>query len=128
MQDKEQNAELNRKIGFRVKTQREQLKLKRSQLAEMAGISDYFMTEIESGRKGCSFTTLCKLSESLHVTTDYLLTGKEPEGNISNIVSMLSTIDDSLISGAEDLLKTYLNTISYIKAKVKSEFKKDSDT
>lgn len=112
----------------RIRDLREDNSLSQKQLAEILGISDYFMTETESGRKGCSFTTLCKLSESLHVTTDYLLTGKEPEGNISNIVSMLSTIDDSLISGAEDLLKTYLNTISYIKAKVKSELKKDSDT
>lgn len=123
MQDKELNAELNRKIGVRVKDQREEMKLKRSELAERVGISEYFLIEIETGRKGCSFITLCKLSEALCITTDYLLTGKDPDGDVTKIVSMLSTVDNELIVGAEDLLKTYLNSISYIKSKIDTNTK-----
>ena len=73
MADKGQNMELNLELGQRVKELREALNLSRKDLAELLDISDYFLVEIELGRRGVSNVTLCKLADALCTTTDYLL-------------------------------------------------------
>ena len=58
MADKGQNMELNLELGQRVKELREALNLSRKDLAELLDISDYFLVEIELGRRGrfkCNF-------------------------------------------------------------------------
>ncbi len=65
--------------------------------------------------------TLCKMSEALCTTTDYLLTGRAELSNISAITSLLAKIDEPLLIGAEMLLKAYINSISFIKAKVNEQ-------
>ena len=65
--------ELNLELGQRVKELREALNLSRKDLAELLDISDYFLVEIELGRRGVSNVTLCKLADALCTTTDYLL-------------------------------------------------------
>ena len=67
--------ELNLELGQRVKELREALNLSRKDLAELLDISDYFLVEIELGRRGVSNVTLCKLADALCTTTDYLLRG-----------------------------------------------------
>lgn len=123
MTSKEQSAKLNYHLGQRVRALRENLKLTRKDMAERLGISEYFVVEIESGRKGVSNVTLCKLAEVLCTTTDYLLTGRSGYTDTTTITAMLTTIDPPLLKGAEDLLKAYLGNISYIKAQVEKSVK-----
>ena len=66
MADKGQNMELNLELGQRVKELREALNLSRKDLAELLDISDYFLVEIELGRRGVSNVTLCKLADALY--------------------------------------------------------------
>ena len=105
-------------FGQRVKQSRENLNLSRKDFAEIIGISEYFLVQIELGKRGASNVTLCKMSEALCTTTDYLLTGRAELSNISAITSLLAKIDEPLLIGAEMLLKAYINSISFIKAKV----------
>ena len=56
--------ELNLELGQRVKELREALNLSRKDLAELLDISDYFLVEIELGRRGVSNVTLCKLADA----------------------------------------------------------------
>ena len=63
-------------FGHRVKQSRENLNLSRKDFAEIIGISEYFLVQIELGKRGVSNVTLCKMSEALCTTTDYLLTGR----------------------------------------------------
>lgn len=51
----------------------------------------------------------------------YLLTGRAELSNISAITSLLAKIDEPLLIGAEMLLKAYINSISFIKAKVNEQ-------
>lgn len=118
MEKKESTIYFNQQFGQRVKALRENLHLTRKELAERLDISDYFMVEIESGRKGTSNITLCNIAEVLCTTIDYLLTGREKFSDVSTVTAMLRTIDEPLVQGAEELLKTYIATVSFVKAKI----------
>ena len=63
-------------FGQCVKQSRENLNLSRKDFAEIIDISEYFLVQIELGKRGVSNVTLCKMSETLCTTTDYLLTGR----------------------------------------------------
>jgi len=110
-------------FGQRVKQSRENLNLSRKDFAEIIDISEYFLVQIELGRRGVSNITLCKMSEALCTSTDYLLTGREGVSDISAITSLLEKVDAPFLIGAELLLKGYINSISFIKAKVEEEAK-----
>jgi len=47
-------------FGQRVKQSRENLNLSRKNFAEIIGISEYFLVQIELGKRGTSNVTLCK--------------------------------------------------------------------
>lgn len=68
-------------IGLRIKAQRELLCMTREELAEKLDITPRFCYDIELGNKGMSLSTLCKLSKTLNISTDYLLFGEEKEDN-----------------------------------------------
>lgn len=109
--------ELNLELGQRVKELREALNLSRKDLAELLDISDYFLAEIELGRRGVSNVTLCKLADALCTTTDYLLRGIHGPSDIKSITALLESVDEPLLHSAERLLKEYINGIHYIRAK-----------
>ena len=91
--------------------------LSRKDLAELLDISDYFLVEIELGRRGVSNVTLCKLADALCTTTDYLLRGIHGPSDIKSITALLESVDEPLLHSAERLLKEYINGIHYIRAK-----------
>ena len=94
--------ELNLELGQRVKELREALNLSRKDLAELLDISDYFLVEIELGRR---------------TTTDYLLRGIHWPSDIKSRTALLESVDEPLLHSAERLLKEYINGIHYIRAK-----------
>lgn len=103
---------LNKQIGQRVRVQREYLGLTREGLCNYVSISPQFLSEIERGVKGVSAETLYKLCEGLGVSADFVLMGKENPTNVSEIVNMLATLDETYLPLAEDLLKTFFKTIA----------------
>ena len=68
-------------VGKRIKTLRLEKKLTREDFAFIADISDKFLYEIESGKKGFSATTLVKISKALKVSMDYIMTGENWKDN-----------------------------------------------
>jgi len=64
-------------IGRRIKKLRDKRKLSRDKFAAMADISDKFLYDIEVSNKGISADTLCRISDVLGVSADWLLRGKE---------------------------------------------------
>lgn len=106
------NTTLNKEIGARVRLQREYLGITREGLCNFVNISPQFLSEIERGVKGVSAETLYKLCEGLGVSADYILMGKENPVDVSMITTTLSTLDKKYIPLAEDLLKTFVKTIS----------------
>jgi len=103
---------LNKKIGERVRSQREYLDITREGLCNYVNISPQFLSEIERGVKGVSAETLYKLCEGLGVSADFILMGKKSISDVSMISRTLSTLDEKYIPLAKDLLKTFFKTIS----------------
>ena len=84
----------NKKVGQRVYELRIKNKYTREYLAEIADISDNFLYEIETGRKGFSAITFYQLSQSLNVTMDYLATGEKPTSESNNISELLMIFNE----------------------------------
>lgn len=103
--------------GKRVLSLREKAKLTREELGEMAGISDRFIYDIETGRKGMSAETVAKLADALCVTTDYILNGTASKQCTNELYDMLSSFNDENRPYAENLLRTFANAINNLEQK-----------
>ena len=71
-------------LGQRLKHRRESLKVTQRQLAESLEVTPQHISAIEQDKWSPSLAILPKLAESLGVSTDYLLSGKE--GIITDII------------------------------------------
>ena len=95
-------------IGMRIRCQREYMGLTREQLAEKIEVTPKFCADIELGVKGMSVPTLCRISETLRISTDYILYGREVTSGQEPIVRMLESCTAVERNFAEQLLKTFL--------------------
>ena len=72
----------NQAIGERIRDEREKLRLTREEFAEMLELSPLYIGQLERGERQMSLNTLVKVSDYLHIPTDYLIYGKTPENDI----------------------------------------------
>jgi transcriptional regulator with XRE-family HTH domain len=70
-------------LGDRIKQRRLQLEWTQDALAQKAGISKSFLSEIENGKRGLNAETLLDIGRVLGVSLDYLMTGTAEEGTVS---------------------------------------------
>lgn len=102
----------DKQIGRRIRELREYQHLTREKLAEYADTSVQFIADIECGRKGMTTYTLYKLAEALHVSTDYIIYGKEKEVNSTKIAPLLDNLDIQHQEIAERILQLYIQAIN----------------
>jgi len=63
-------------VGQRIREEREKLGLSRGELAEIIGLSDYYIGQLERGERQMSLPVLVNITNCLHVSLDYLIFGK----------------------------------------------------
>lgn len=63
-------------IGQRIREEREKFGLSREEFAEILGLSDYYIGQLERGERQMSLPVLVKIVTCLHVSLDYLIFGK----------------------------------------------------
>lgn len=90
----------NVEIGQRIQEIRKERNMTREDLAEKAEISTKFLYEVESGKKGLSAESVCKISQALSISCDYLLTG---EGK--NKSSKLDKLSQRKLKQLEKIIK-----------------------
>lgn len=96
-------------IGLRIRKLREEQKLSREKLSEKSNISNQFLADIETGKKGMTVETFIKISEALSVSPNDLIFGfKDSNNDIEEIISMLSMVDDKTISAIKDIVRTVI--------------------
>lgn len=105
-------ATLNTEIGKRIRTIRENSNYTRENLAEYADISVQFLADIEAGRKSMTTHTLYKMSEALHVTTDYIVYGHTASENSTQIVATIETLSVQEQKLAERLLQIFVKGLT----------------
>ena len=95
-------------IGGRIRRQREFLGYTREQFAELLDVTPKFCSDIELGVKGMSVQTLCRISEVLRLSTDFILFGRENTESSSPITQLRRSCSSSEQAYAEQLLKTFI--------------------
>lgn len=89
-----------KEIGGRIKTRRNELGLTQEVLAERAGTSKSFISELEGGRSVASGLVYLKIASALDVNVDWLLTGNiavaEQQVDPFKRVPLVSEIADEL--------------------------------
>ena len=95
-------------IGSRIRKQREYLGYTREKFAELLEVTPKFCSDIELGVKGMSVPTLCKISSTLRLTTDYILFGRAEVQADDPISLLLHSCTNTEREYAESLLKTFL--------------------
>lgn len=98
-------------IGARIRKQREYMGLNREQLAELLEVTPKFCSDIELGVKGMSVQTLCRLSNVLSLSTDYILFGEKEEIDSRELNRMLQQCSPKEYEYAEQLLKVFFSAM-----------------
>lgn len=93
-------------IGTRIRELREIQNYTREAFAEKIEISSKFLYEIETGKKGFSADTLCRISQALSVSCDYIMFGEEAEhcGN-EKLICVLDMIKPTQASRMQNILQ-----------------------
>ena len=109
----------NKAIGQRIRDEREKLGLSREEFAEIVGLSDYYIGQLERGERQMSLPVLVKVSTCLHISLDYLVFGIT-SGNIKSVNEPHSNIG-TYNTFSDDEIGSLLNKCS---AKESELFKK----
>ncbi len=82
-----------KRLGKRIREERQRLSLTQAELAEAIDISDTYMGAIERGERSLTLDTLVRLVNRLGVTVDYMLADSVSD-NDSNIMEQFKQIMD----------------------------------
>lgn len=97
------------KVGERIRFEREKNGLSREDFAEIIGLSTFYIGQIERDQRGMSINTLLSISNSLNVSTDYIIKGYE---HYIEYVSSVVTIEDFYSKDLENEIKEILSILA----------------
>jgi len=97
-------------LGTRIRKLREKHALTQQSLAERAGMSISFLSEIENDKRNCSGRMLLQLSTALGTTMDYLARGVEPAPSTHH--NEPTSIPPELAEAAEQAGLSYRATVT----------------
>lgn len=95
-------------IGKRIRAKRESLGYSREKLAELLDVTPKFCSDIELGVKGMSVPTLCKISDVLGLSSDYILFDLDDH---SNIGLMARNCPPDKQEQLETIVRAYLDAV-----------------
>ena len=103
----------NKAIGQKIREEREKLELSREEFAEILGLSDYYIGQLERGERQMSLPVLVKVANCLHLSLDYLIFGKTAyaayEGNKDmELTHLLNKCTPKELDIMKKLIKTIL--------------------
>lgn len=99
-------------IGKRIRQQREYMGFTREQFAERIDVTPKFCSDIETGIKGMSVPTLCRIAKTLRLSTDYILFGKTGSEDPGAVMMLLENCSARERTYAEQLLKMFLTAVN----------------
>lgn len=72
-------------VGERIRQRRQELGWTQDQLAQKAGISKSFLSELENGKRSVSANNLLDIARALGVSIDFLMTGEVSEKAVAEV-------------------------------------------
>ena len=79
------------RLGIRISELRRKRRLSQSQLAELADVTDSYISHIETGRKKASLESLVRIAAALDVTLDRILLGNQ-QNDLKNYLPELELL------------------------------------
>lgn len=103
-----------KKMGARIRTQRELLGYTRENLAEKLDVSPKFCSDIELGVKGVSLNTLAKLSDILCMNVDYILFGDQQvsKSELDTLLALFYQCPEKHRSNLITIARAFINSAS----------------
>lgn len=98
-------------IGERVSYIRKKRGYTQYKLAELADISIQFLSDIENNKKSMTVKTLRQIADSLNISTDYIIYGREKSIENTTIDIMLNSLSDKNKKNAVKLLCIFIDAI-----------------
>ena len=95
-------------IGKRIRHQREYMGYTREQFAEQIDVTPKFCSDIETGAKGMSVPTLCRIAKVLRLSADYILWGQDEQNSPDSVIMVLENCSETERIFAEQLLKVFV--------------------
>lgn len=96
-------------MGKRIQKRRKEMKLRQTELAELAGVSNHYLCNIENGRSIPSLEVFAELCNALKVTPDYLLLGNIRGGNVPmNIVDKIRLCSEEDVERIERIVESFI--------------------
>jgi transcriptional regulator with XRE-family HTH domain len=99
-------------VGDRIRMIREELKMTQDKLAEQAGLSKGFLSEVENNKRNISSDNLLRLANVLGASIDFLLRGDERDTSRKTPI----TIPPELSQAAQELNLSYSATVELLEA------------
>lgn len=108
----EPDKDFNLTVGLRIREIREACHMTRAQFSEKCNLSDSFLTDVESGRKGISLKTLYKICTTMKVSADYFICGHGNGFESDMVIEMLNSMDKHSKDTAIRILREYMEAIN----------------
>lgn len=99
-------------VGDRIREIREEMGMKQDVLAERAGLSKGFLSDVENNKRNVGSQNLLKISNVLGASVDYLLRGETSDAGVPEPI----VIPPELSQAAEELELSYSATIELLEA------------
>jgi len=99
-------------VGDRIREIREEMGMKQDVLAERAGLSKGFLSDVENDKRNVGSQNLLKIANVLGASVDYLLRGEVSDSGVSEPIM----IPPELSQAAEELELSYSATIELLAA------------
>lgn len=108
-----------KKIGEKIRTEREKFKLSREALAEKLNLSLTYIGQIERGDRKMRFETYLKFARFFHVSIDYLIAFEKLDAlsdepsieEINQIVDLLKRCNSSELAAIKSMILSVLPII-----------------
>ncbi len=97
-------------VGERIKKRRTELGWTQDQLAQKAGISKSFLSDLENGKRSVSADNLLDIARVLSLSLDYLMKGEETEPKSAEV-----QIPASLAAFAEQERLSFKQTVALLR-------------
>ena len=110
-----------KKLGSRIREERQKMSLTQAELAEAVSISDTFMGAIERGERGLALDTLVSIAKKLGVTVDYLLADSVPDTDANIVAQFRQIIDNQPMERKRMAIGVLKTMFSYLEEDIKHE-------
>lgn len=103
-------------LGLRIREARKKNKLTQEKLAEMVGVTDVYICEIERGNKMPSIPVLIAIVEALDISADYLLRDNISSGKpyiYNEFTERLDKLSPRQRKSALELLDVYIKSLKW---------------